>query len=182
MKAGRRPGRVESYWVLPGQFLAGEYPAAAGIGSDAQRLEELLELGIDSFFDLTEPHELPSYLPLLSQLAERKKVSITYQRFPILDFGLPQRADMLSTLDALDTALSAERKVYLHCWGGVGRTGMTVGCFLVRHGSSGPQALHQIAEWWQDMPKRRFHVRSPETDAQVQYVLDWNEATHPSQP
>ena len=26
------------------------------------------------------------------------------------------------------------RKVYVHCWGGVGRTGTVVGCYLVRQG------------------------------------------------
>ena len=31
--------------------------------------------------------------------------------------------------------------MYLHCWGGVGRTGTVVGCWLVRHGRTGDEAL-----------------------------------------
>ena len=34
-------------------------------------------------------------------------------------------------LGALDTALKAGEIVYVHCWGGVGRTGTVVGCHLV---------------------------------------------------
>ena len=32
----------------------------------------------------------------------------------------------------------------MHCWGGVGRTGTTVGCWLVRHGRSGTEALAEL--------------------------------------
>jgi protein tyrosine phosphatase len=82
---------------------------------------------------------------------------------------------MIATLNILDEALSKGHNVYLHCWGGIGRTGTTVGCYLVRHGKTGQQALDQIAEWWQDVPKRVFYPRSPQTDAQVQFILDWKE-------
>ena len=32
---------------------------------------------------------------------------------------------MQEILDAVDRALAAGRNVYLHCWGGIGRTGTT---------------------------------------------------------
>jgi hypothetical protein len=69
--------------------------------------------------------------------------------------------------------LQAGRKIYLHCWGGIGRTGTTVGCYLVRQGKSGAEALEQLAAWWRNVPKSRYFPRSPETDAQMDFVLHW---------
>ena len=52
--------------------------------------------------------------------------------------------------------------VYVHCWGGIGRTGTTVGCWFVRHGRTGDQALAEIAERWQWMEKAiRFPAPRP---------------------
>jgi hypothetical protein len=165
----------ESYWVLSGQFLAGEYPGRFDGAQTRLRLAALLDAQLDTFVDLTFPDELPPYLSILEEQARIFKRRVNYQRFPILDLGLPARSEMIATLDSLDAALTNDRKVYLHCWGGIGRTGTTVGCFLVRHGKMGQQAVNQIAEWWREVPKRRYHPRSPETDAQVQYILDWKE-------
>ena len=165
----------ESYWVLSGQFLAGEYPGRLNMDQTRLRLAALLDARIDTFVDLTQPDELQSYLPILQEQARVYKRRVDYRRFPILDLGLPSRTVMIATLNSLDDALIKGRKVYLHCWGGIGRTGTTVGCFLVRHGRTGQQAVDQIAEWWRDVPKHQFHPRAPETDAQVKFVLDWTE-------
>ena len=51
---------------------------------------------------------------------------------------------MNAVLDMLDTALQAGQAVYLHCWAGIGRTGTVVGCYLVRHGLTGEQALARL--------------------------------------
>ena len=165
----------ESYWVLLGQFLAGEYPGRFNEEQTRLRLEALLDAQIDTFVDLTQPGELPPYLSILQEQARAYERKVNYQRFPILDRGLPARAEMIATLNGLDDALSNGHNIYLHCWGGVGRTGMTVGCYIVRHGKTGQQAVDQIAEWWRDVPKHQFFPRSPETDAQVQFILDWKE-------
>jgi hypothetical protein len=169
------PSPVQCYWVLTGQLLAGEYPAQAGTLEAAVRLGGLLGTGINTFVDLTEPGELSSYEPLLQRSSRGRESDIRYRRFPIPDFGLPRAADMRATLDYLDHALAEGRRIYLHCHGGVGRTGMTVGCFLVRHGKTGQEALDQLAFWWRSIPKRQYFPRSPETPEQVQFVLSWKE-------
>ena len=182
MSFGLRPPLPESYWVLPGRFLAGEHPAQFGNPQDTERLDDLLNAGIDSFFDLTQPGELPAYVPLLQRQAGSRGIRVNYRSFPILDRGLPKPAQMLKILDSIDAALGVGQGVYLHCWGGVGRTGLTVGCYLVRHGRTGTEALRQIAEWWRSVPKRRYHPRSPETPQQVKFVLDWREPPWTANP
>ena len=166
----------ESYWVIPGSFLAGAYPVSRlDEASSRLCLAAFLEAGFNTFFDLTRIGELPSYLSGLQETAACYGISVEYQRFSIQDCGLPAHEQMTVLLDALDAALTAGRKVYLHCWGGIGRTGMTVGCWLVRHGMTGGQALIRLNELYLTAEQSRLIPQAPETDAQVKYILDWIE-------
>lgn len=174
----------ESYWVKPDQFLAGEYPGSYDAATMERRIAAFLRAGIHTFIDLTQPHELIHYESTLKEQARINELDVSYTRISIRDRDIPSPETMKTILDTIDNALNAGRKVYVHCWGGVGRTGTTVGCYLVRHGMSGEGALDQITQWWQDMPKRIFHPRSPETDKQVEFILNWREipdAGHKSQ-
>jgi rhodanese/phosphatase family protein len=170
-----------SYWVVPGRLLAGEYPAAQGVEAGRQRLRALLRAGIGVFVNLIAEDEEPGYDWMLQQEAERSGREAQYHRFGIPDFGVPPPEQMRRILDTLDETLAQGHNVYIHCWGGIGRTGTTVGCFLVRHGLSGDEALGQLAAWWQTVPKSAIFPRSPETDAQAAYIRQWTEPA-PSSP
>jgi hypothetical protein len=174
MKSPERP-LTESYWVEPGRFLAGEYPAGSSASDTRQRLDALLKAGFDTFIDLTRPDELDSYREMLEAQAAQRHLPVICQRFPIGDFGLPTHPQMAEILDVIDAALAGGHKVYLHCWGGIGRTGTTVGCYLVRRGKSGVEALQQLATWWREVPKSARYPHSPETVAQRAFILDWHE-------
>jgi protein-tyrosine phosphatase len=63
--------------------------------------------------------------------------------------------------------------VYVHCFGGIGRTGTVVGCYLVRHGADAETALAEIARRRQGTPDG--YRRSPETNEQRQFVLTWRD-------
>jgi hypothetical protein len=166
----------ESYWVVPGSFLAGGYPFSSfNEVVIRQRCAAFLEAGFNTFFDLTRTGELPAYLPSLQEEAGRHGISIDYQRIHFQDKGLPAHEQMAVLLDGVDAALATGRKVYLHCWGGIGRTGMTVGCWLVRHGLTGGQALIRLNELYRTSGQSRFFPQSPETDAQVQFILNWTD-------
>jgi len=169
----------ESYWVIAGRFLAGEYPGSFEEEATRRRAEAFLQAGFDTFIDLTTADELLPYLPVFEAQAHAGEIG--YRRFPIPDLGLPSHAQMAASLDAIDAALAAGRKVYLHCWGGVGRTGTTVGCYLVRHGRTGAQALEQLAGWWQQVPKHTLFPRSPQTEAQVEFIRNWRESDPPEE-
>ena len=173
-----------SYWVDPGRFAAGEYPGAKSPDEAAARLRTLLQAGIDHFVDLTEPADrLEPYAAIALEEARRLGANIAHERHPITDLSVPRSPDeMTAILDAIDGALGAGRTVYLHCWGGVGRTGTVVGCWLVRHGRTGDEALGQIAEWWQDMEKAYRQPRSPETPEQHAYVREWTEPSREESP
>ena len=171
------PPTPNSYWVIPGQLLAGEYPGAIDPRRAAAHLERLITVGIDQFIDLTEPAELVPYADIAQSVAASLGADIALERHPIPDLSVPRSSeDMANVLDAIDTAMAEGRTVYVHCWGGVGRTGTVVGCWLVRHGLTGDQALSQIAEWWKGVGKSHRAPRSPETPEQREYVRTWHES------
>ena len=166
---------ANSYWVRPGQMLAGEYPGSMSRADAMERVQKLLNAGVSSFIDLTEEGELPAYDGLLPELTEEQ---VRYRRLPILDHGVPESPEqMAKILDYLDSELAAGRCVYVHCRAGIGRTGTTVGCHLIRSGLSGQQALDRLQELWQQCGRSHRWPTIPETDEQVEFVNSWREAT-----
>jgi hypothetical protein len=165
----------ESYWVEPDRLLAGEYPGQYDHEQTRKRIDRFIEAGFDTFIDLTKPGEMFPYVDLLREEGRVYQVDVTHQRFPIGDFGLPTPKLMDRILHEIEEGLQAGRKVYLHCWGGIGRTGTTVGCYLVRQGKSPEEALNQLAAWWRGVPKSLYHPYSPETREQVNFVRRWIE-------
>jgi hypothetical protein len=154
-------------------LLAGEYPGGFGDENTRRRMDAFLETGFNTFINLTHYDEQPDYAPILLEEAGYYGKEVRVLHLPIQDFSLPTLESMTATLNAIDAALAEGRNVYVHCWAGVGRTGTVVGCYLVRHGMTGEQALAQIAEWWKDDPRRARFKRSPETDEQMEFIRDW---------
>ena len=157
-----------TYWVVAGRFLAGEYPGAHDPTEAREKIAAFLKAGITTFIDLTEAHELASYEPLLTG------TEVKHHRFPIQDGGVPMDPrQMRETLAAIDRALAAGRNVYVHCWGGIGRTGTVVACWLQSQGRSPEEALAELARFWQTVAKRNRRPHTPETSAQVAWVRRW---------
>lgn len=157
------------YWVIPGRLMAGEYPGAPHPAAARRRLEAIARCGVTHFIDLTEAHSLLApYHPLLPGLA------LCHERYAIRDMDIPESPQYTAQiLDRMDALIAAGSVPYVHCWGGVGRTGAIVGCWLVRQGLSGDDALALIAKRWQLMAKRHRLPRSPETPQQERYVREW---------
>lgn len=167
-----------SYWVVPGRLLAGEYPGSPEAGKARTKIGRLLDAGIRSFLDLTEDGEtnwtgqrFVPYEPVVLALARERGEEATYARHPIPDQGVPTPEELVRILDAVDASLAASRPVYVHCWGGIGRTGTAVAAFLARrHGVSGEEALALLDSLWQDVPKSAFFPESPQTEEQRRAV------------
>lgn len=170
---GRAP--VDHYWVEPGRLLAGEYPGASDDALAREKLTWLIEAGVTRIIDLTEEVErfgpLAAYAHLLGAEAQRLDRPVTHQRRPIPDMDVPSATDLAETLAEIDAALAAGETVYVHCWGGIGRTGTLVGCYLVERGHTGEAALRRLAEL--RAGSRKAGRPSPETEPQRRLVFDW---------
>ena len=159
----------ESY-LLMGAVYAGEYPGAKEENASKLKVAQLYRFGVRHFVDLTEEGELCPYESLLPSDA-------THYRFPIKDVSVPTDVEAVHRLlHKIDEWEKTGGYVYIHCWGGVGRTGTIAACYLL-HKMAHPdaaQALKMMQARFATMPKSKHKV-SPETQAQVAFVHQFAE-------
>jgi protein-tyrosine phosphatase len=165
------PKDPDCYWVEPGRLMAGEYPGDWNQRSARRKLRALLDAGVRTFLDLTEHGELKPYDTWLAAEARAAGVEVAYHRHPVRDLDVPTSDGMRAILDVIESAITADAPVYVHCWGGIGRTGTVVCCWLVERGLTGEQALGEIALLRDGIKKRQ--IRSPEMDGQQEFVRAW---------
>jgi hypothetical protein len=161
----------DSYWVKAGQLVAGEYPGDLDEDKARLKVRSLIRAGVTLFVDLTGETELNPYQHILRTEAANLGRTVKHERRAIRDEGVPDEAGMVAILDTLDRAIEAREVVYVHCYGGIGRTGTVVGCYLARHGTPGTVALERIAEWRRGTPDGG--CQSPENDRQCLMVREW---------
>lgn len=171
----------QAYWVVPDQLMAGYYPGTA-LGREGHfQLNALLQCGIRHFINLMQSDETRWYgKPVIPyetrtrKLARKLGCEVSFDRMPIKDMGIPTRFEMTRILDRMDQKIAAGQPVYVHCLGGVGRTGTVIGCYLARHGyASGHRILQLIQQLRQHTAT---HDRSaPESSLQIDLVLSWVE-------
>jgi hypothetical protein len=162
----RRP-LANSYWVLPGSLLAGEYPAGETAEDTDLRLQRLLAAGIDAFLDLTHRGECPEYRDMLPS-------NVRYLRSAIADTQVPEDPAQMRSIQAhLQGELAAGRRVYVHCRAGIGRTGMVVGCYLAEQGLKGPAALRRLNRLWRQSERSRTWSVVPQTLEQAEFIRQW---------
>jgi protein-tyrosine phosphatase len=80
---------------------------------------------------------------------------------------------MQSILQSIQSALDQGGKVYMHCKGGIGRTGTVAATWLTEQGLDDKQALALLLQKWQAMEKRFDEPNTPETEAQREFVSTW---------
>jgi len=171
----------DTYWVIPKKLLAGDFPYWLEGAEDLrmqQGLDRLLDSGITSFIDLSPREESgpqETYEGLLREVAEKRGLHVEYQAFPpklrTKLWRLPKPEQLDQILTAIDQSLASGNTVYVHCNDGVEVTGVVVGCYLVRHGMTGRQALQEIER----MRAGTFNAwkRSPTTERARRMLRKW---------
>ncbi len=167
-----------SYWLEPDRILCGEYPRDFDDLEDHEGMTAVLQAGVRVFIDLTEEGELKPYHEIARTTARDLAIDpddLIFHRYPIRDVSVPKDAEeMRAILRTIRLARHRHQTVYLHCWGGRGRTGTVAGCVLSElFQLSGEDALIALAERWLDCAKSE-HSDSPETDEQRGFVRQWN--------
>ena len=147
-----------SYWVIPGKLLAGFYPGSKDPKEATEKLTALINSGIRHLINLMEPDErdftgqrfIP-YDDMMESITSKMGISVTFDQLPIKDLSVPTERHMMRILNQIDLCIKHGKPVYVHCLGGIGRTGTVVGCYLMRHGlAAGKNALEMIRNLRQD--------------------------------
>ena len=168
-----------SYWVVPGKLLAGGYPGSEDPMEKDRILKELIQAGIGHVISLLEPQEysrqddpFPPYVYHMESIAKKLKISVTFDQLSIKDFSVPTKRQMVRILNQIDMCIKYDKPVFVHCWGGKGRTGTVVGCYLARHGfAAGNDVIEKIKELRNNTED--FSDPSPETREQINMVINW---------
>ncbi|GAP68303.1 dual specificity phosphatase, catalytic domain [Bacteroidales bacterium 6E] len=162
-----------SYWVITGKLLAGEYPAAADREEAYRKLDGLVRAGIKTVVNLTEAHETNLHgIPLFDYGDYLTGFGIEVHRMPIKDVSVPSTNEMYTILDLIEKSINDDKPVYFHCWGGVGRTGTVLGCFLIHNKLATRENVFDVI----DHLKRNTsisHRSSPETREQRDFVVNY---------
>ncbi len=173
-----------SYWLKPDQIAAGELPTSTIQMEASGIIESLLNAGIETYINLLESDEFekrtfahsnyPDYSNELKDAGERKGLNVECIRFPIVDFGIPSKPEMIDILNCIDMNLENQRRVYFHCYAGLGRTGTVAGCWLVRHGMEGGEALQELYNIRHAQGTTAYGI-SPQNDLQINFVRNWKQ-------
>lgn len=172
-----------SYWVEPRRFLAGLLPGDPNPVKAQTKLSALAGCGVTYVINLMEEDEtdhsgalFADYGPMLREVAAELGGTIGWTRRAVPDLGVPTVIQMSGTLDLLDAAMLGGC-VYVHCWGGRGRTGTVArspvaGCWLARHGYAAGDAVLGRLQLLTAHNRAAFG-NIPETLAQREFVKDW---------
>lgn len=168
-----------AYWAAPDRLLAGCYPGHCDPAEAQRKLQGLLNCGVTLVLNLMAPNEVGiggklfvDYQAPLAELARASGRVIQFDRQPIRDMNVPSVSHMQKILDTIDQANASEQIVFVHCWGGKGRTGTVVGCYLARHSLAvGDAALIKLNELTEAGPYDFGPV--PQTPAQCAFVRNW---------
>jgi ADP-ribosylglycohydrolase len=165
----RKPIR-NSYRVMD-RVYAGEYPIEYDEKRSIERINQFERFGITHYIDLTEDGE---HLPYAKMLGN----NIQHIRFPIKDMSAPHNIESVKELIAQINEIlheNASNKVYIHCWGGVGRTGVIVACLLSKQcGFDYEKTMDVLTLAYSDCPKSTYR-ETPESNEQRLFIAKYAE-------
>ena len=142
------------HWIVPGKLAAMALPGiAVPIAND---LADIATRGVRAIATFTE-RPLPE--------AARAGSKIEFVHIPIDDFDVPTIAQVKEFCAWADARIAEEKPVAVHCFAGLGRTGLMIACFLVREpGRTTAKLLYEL---------RKIEPGYVQTAAQEAFIAVW---------
>lgn len=152
-----------SSYFIPSKALFGSYP-------NQDSVNELESIGVTYFINLTEPSEALKIYDI-----SEKSTRIDY---PIIDRKIPSNklsfSKFVIKIANIILKLTGNQKIYIHCKGGHGRSGVLVACLLCYIYNLDPhEALLRTTEYHSQRKEMRSLWRtigSPQTIQQKNFV------------
>jgi hypothetical protein len=168
------------YWVVENRLLAGAYPGSPDADERRSKIQSLLDAGVRTIINLMEEDETnyqgQPFEPY-DDMARELCPDVRFLRFAIQDLSTPSKNLMAQILDEIDHSTEDGSAAYVHCWGGVGRTGTVVACWLLRHQHAETGNVLDVLARLREKDQERGYRRSPETPEQAQFARSWSEGS-----
>ena len=152
-----------AYWLIPGKLMIGHKPNQYSEKDTSKCIEELIAIGIDQLISMLSSPDADEekYRQLVDKVAKEHESSLEIKTISIPEGEHPSKEDLISALDFLDLYLESEHVYYLYDEDNTDRAALIAGCWLVRHGLNGKEALLKLSELRKDT-YQAWH-RSPNT-------------------
>ena len=125
-------------------------------------IEYLQKKGINVLVSLLQYHEINTY-SLINEGSECESRGIEFINFQVRDHDVPQFFVPFNQLiEKLAQDLKANKNIAIHCYAGIGRTGITACSVLMKLGMQVDNALIQLSQ------SRKLKV--PETMKQISWL------------
>ena len=159
-------------YLLDDRIMFGWYPWSTSTGPFSNNIEDILKTGRTVFVNLTSISERCSFFNYIPLVVEKVNAPI-FIHYPIEDQGLPSDIDSyIKLITLLHSLVIKGDKLYIHCRGGHGRSGIVAACLLIHMGYDNNEALDLISK----AHKTRSYIPDypcPQTKEQVQFVSQY---------
>jgi len=188
---------AESNWVVPGKLIAGAFPGYVSDLETETSLITILNSGVSKFVCMQEEYNIAvkeedwrknlygrtsivrPYFADVQRIMKNKAihptlktdvVNATFDHCPIKDCSTVADEIVFNLAKDLVKAIHDGEVIYLHCWGGHGRTGVMV-CLILHlmYGLTANEALERC-QFLHDIRKMPIIVSSPQTFSQKDQV------------
>ncbi len=140
------------YWIEEGRVAGGSCPNTEDLPGLAEDYDAIISLVEDSRQYMYSPEDV--------------RDRIRWINVPMTDHATPSLGQLAEFYEAL-WGLPETARVFVHCLGGVGRTGTVAASYLVWHGKSVEEALEQVDRWTQGLFSVEIRPRLDE----VKYLM-----------
>lgn len=139
-----------------------------------QDLARLRAFGVDKIISLLESQEA-DMLGVAHENVLCERLGIDFEMFPIPDHKIPTNPPQFRQLiNTLHQELQNGRNIAVHCFAGIGRTGVLAGGLLIKDGMTAAAATEFLSD------VRGCHV--PQTHSQSNYLIDFENGDEGKMP